>query len=149
MFAQVSPELFRDIEYLAVYHFTHFRDVIRERPMTTEADEQRIWVSSFITRLDSVGDRAWERDRDKRVGSRSRSIRGAAKMSRLMMQIGRCAMKTLVPQGRNDLFAQSKTSLAAWRSITTTRCLRGAGKCASPRGRDSEGRRKKYYIGIN
>lgn len=45
-------------------------------------------------------------------------------MSRLMVQIGRCATKTLVSQGRNDLFAQSKTSLVTWRSITTTRCLR-------------------------
>ncbi|XP_050447310.1 glycine cleavage system H protein, mitochondrial [Cataglyphis hispanica] len=48
-------------------------------------------------------------------------------MARLMIQIGRCAMKTFISQGRNDLFGrttQSRTSLVALRSITTTRCLR-------------------------
>ncbi|XP_029171057.1 glycine cleavage system H protein, mitochondrial [Nylanderia fulva] len=48
-------------------------------------------------------------------------------MARLMVHISRCAMKTLVSQGRNDLFnatGKSRISLAAWRSITTTRCLR-------------------------
>lgn len=112
--------------------------------MTTEATEQRIVravrirASSLIVRLDSTSDRCFARGKgwNKRVRSRTdhaRSWYKELKMARLMIQIGRCAMKTFVSQGRNDLFgstAQSRMSLVALRSITTTRCLR-AGKCAS------------------
>lgn len=48
-------------------------------------------------------------------------------MARLMVQISKCAMKTIVSRGRNDLFnttITSRTSLTSWRSITVTRCLR-------------------------
>lgn len=50
-------------------------------------------------------------------------------MARLVTQIGKCAVKTLISHGRNELLgmAASRTSHTAMRCITTTQCSR-AGK---------------------